>query len=124
VRILYRAIFLVIAIFLILFAVSNRETVSIGLWPLPFLADVPLYLLCFLSLLVGTLIGVAAAWIAGHRNRRELSARHRRIEALERELMATQSVGGSLKPGLLWRNSRAVGYQGAVFPLGSHERTC
>jgi uncharacterized integral membrane protein len=91
VRILYRAIFLVIAIFLILFAVSNRETVSIGLWPLPFLADVPLYLLCFLSLLVGTLIGVAAAWIAGHRNRRELSARHRRIEALERELMATQS---------------------------------
>jgi uncharacterized integral membrane protein len=91
VRILYRAIFLVIAIFLILFAVSNRETVSIRFWPLPFLADVPLYLLCFLSLLVGALIGVATAWIAGHRNRRELSARRRRIEALERELMATQS---------------------------------
>lgn len=90
-RILFRAVFLVIAISLILFAVSNRETVSIGFWPLPFLADLPLYLLCFLSLLIGTLIGVAAAWIAGHRNRRELSARRRRIEALERELMATQS---------------------------------
>jgi len=91
VKTLYRAGFLVIAIFLILFAVSNRETVSIGFWPLPFLADLPLYLLCFLSLLIGALIGVAAAWIAGHRNRRELSARRRRIEALERELMATQS---------------------------------
>jgi uncharacterized integral membrane protein len=91
VRILFRAVFLVIAISLILFAVSNRETVSVGFWPLPFLADLPLYLLCFLSLLIGTLIGVAAAWIAGHRNRRELSARRRRIEALERELMATQS---------------------------------
>jgi uncharacterized integral membrane protein len=91
VRILFRAVFLVIAISLILFAVSNRETVSIGFWPLPFLADLPLYLLCFLSLLIGALIGVAAAWIAGHRNRRELSARRRRIEALERELMATQS---------------------------------
>ena len=89
-RILFRAVFLVIAISLILFAVSNRETVSVGFWPLPFLADLPLYLLCFLSLLIGTLIGVAAGWIAGHRNRRELSARRRRIEALERELMATQ----------------------------------
>jgi uncharacterized integral membrane protein len=124
VRILYRAVFLVIAIILILFAVSDRETVSVGFWPLPFLADVPLYLLCFFSLLIGALIGLAAAWRAGHRSRRELGARRRRIDALERELMATQSVGGSLKPGLLWRNSRAVGYQGAVFPLGSHERTC
>jgi lipopolysaccharide assembly protein A len=91
VRILSRAAFLVIALFLILFAVSNRETVSVGFWPLPFLADVPLYLVCFLSLLIGALIGVVAAWMAGHHNRRELSARRRRIEALERELMATQA---------------------------------
>ncbi len=73
-RILYRAVFLVIAIILILFAVSNRETVSVGFWPLPFLADVPLYLLCFLSLLAGALIGLAVTWMAGHRNRRELRA--------------------------------------------------
>lgn len=90
-RILYRAVFLVIAVILILFAVSNREMVSVGFWPLPFLADVPLYLLCFLSLLVGALIALAAAWTAGHRNRRELRGRRRRIEALERELTATQS---------------------------------
>jgi uncharacterized integral membrane protein len=91
VRILYRAGFLVVAILLILFAVSNRETVSVGFWPLPFLADVPLYLPCFLSLLIGALIGSAVTWTAGHRNRRELRARRRRIEALERELTATQS---------------------------------
>ena len=90
-RILYRAVFLVIAIILILFAVSNRETVSVGFWPLPFLADVPLYLLCFFSLLIGALIGLAAGWRAGHRSRRELGARRRRIDALERELTATQS---------------------------------
>jgi uncharacterized integral membrane protein len=91
VKTLYRAGFLVIAVVLILFAVSNRETVAVGFWPLPFLADVPLYLLCFLSLAIGALIGVAIAWMAGHRTRRELRARRRRIEALERELMATQS---------------------------------
>jgi uncharacterized integral membrane protein len=95
VRILYRAGLLVIAIFLILFAVSNRETVSVGLWPLPFLVDVPLYLLCVLSLVIGALIGVAAAWMAGHGKRRELRSRRRRIEALERELTATQSQIGS-----------------------------
>ena len=91
---LYRAGFLVIAVVLILFAVSNRETVAVEFWPLPFLADVPLYLLCFLSLLIGTLIGVAIAWMAGHRTRRELRARRRRIDALERELTATQSQIG------------------------------
>jgi uncharacterized integral membrane protein len=91
VKTLYRAGFLLIAVVLILFAVSNRETVSVGVWPLPFLADVPLYLLCFLSLAIGALIGVAIAWMAGHRTRRELRARRRRIDALERELMATQS---------------------------------
>ena len=88
---LYRAGFLLIAVVLILFAVSNRETVAVGFWPLPFLADVPLYLLCFLSLAIGALIGVAIAWMAGHRTRRKLRARRRRIDALERELMATQS---------------------------------
>jgi lipopolysaccharide assembly protein A len=91
VRIVYRAIFLVAAVLLVLFAVSNRETVSVGLWPLPFLADLPLYLLCFLSFLIGGLIGVWAAWIAGRRDRRELRSRRRRIEALRRELAATQS---------------------------------
>ena len=90
-RILYRAGFLVIAILLMLFAVSNRETVSVGFWPLPFLADVPLYLLCLLSLLIGALIGSVVTWTAGYRNRREFRARRRRIEALERELTATQS---------------------------------
>lgn len=88
---LYRAGFLVIAVVLILFAVSNRETVAVGFWPLPFLADVPLYLLCFLSLAIGALIGVAIAWMAGYRTRRELRTRRRRIDALERSLMATQS---------------------------------
>jgi len=91
VRILYRAIILAGAILLILFAVSNRETVSLELWPLPFLVDLPLYLLFFLSLLVGAVIGASAARIAGRGTRRELRRHRRRSEALERELAATHS---------------------------------
>jgi uncharacterized integral membrane protein len=91
VRFLYRAIILAAAMLLILFAVSNRETVSLELWPLPFLVDLPLYLLFFLSLLVGTVIGASAARIAGRGTRRELRRHRRRSEALERELAATHS---------------------------------
>jgi putative membrane protein len=91
VRILYRAVILAGAIVLILFAVSNREMVALELWPLPFEVSLPLYLPFFLALLVGFLIGASAAWVGGRGPRRELHRRRRRIEALERELAATQS---------------------------------
>lgn len=91
VRILYRAVILAGAVFIVLFAVSNREMVSLALWPLPFMVDLPLYLLFFLSLVIGALCGVSARWIAGRRDRRERRRRRRRIDALERELSATQA---------------------------------
>jgi lipopolysaccharide assembly protein A len=91
VRILYRAVILAGAIVLILFAVFNREIVALELWPLPFEVSLPLYLPFFLALLVGFLIGATAAWVGGRGDRRELRRRRRRIEALERELAATQS---------------------------------
>lgn len=90
-RVLGRAFLLVLAVLLIVFAVSNRETVSLAFWPFPFLVEAPLYLLFFLTLLIGGLIGAAAAWLAGGRSRRDLRRQRRRIEALERELVATQS---------------------------------
>jgi uncharacterized integral membrane protein len=90
VRVLRRSLAFLGAIVLLLFSVSNRETVSLAFWPLPFLVDLPLYLLSFLSLLIGFLIGGCAAWIAGGRDRTELRRRRRRIEALERELAVTQ----------------------------------
>ena len=85
------AVTLVAAALLIPFALSNREPVSLGFWPLPFLVDLPLYLLVVLLLFAGFVIGTAATWIAGRRTRRELRRRRRRVEALERELVASRS---------------------------------
>ena len=82
---------LLAAVLLIPFALSNREHVSLGLWPLPFLVDLPLYFLVLLLLLAGFIIGAIATWIAGRHIRRELRRRRRRVEALERELVAAQS---------------------------------
>jgi uncharacterized integral membrane protein len=86
----YWAVTLVAVALLIPFAVSNRAPVSLGFWPLPFLVALPLYLLVLSLLLVGFVIGAAAAWLAGRRTRRELRRRRRRVEALERQLVAAR----------------------------------
>ncbi len=80
-----------VAIILGLFAASNREAVSLGLWPLPFLVGLPLYLVVFAAIIAGFLVGAVTAWAAGARRRRELRRCRRRNEALARELAATQS---------------------------------
>jgi lipopolysaccharide assembly protein A len=89
-RLVYWVVTLAVAAVLSLFAASNRDLVSLGLWPLPFLVGVPLYLVVFGAVFVGFLAGIFAAWVAGSRRRREFR-RCRRGEALARELAATQS---------------------------------
>jgi lipopolysaccharide assembly protein A len=89
-RAVYWAATLIAAALLIPFALSNREPVSLGLWPLPFFVDLPLYLLVLLLLLAGFVIGAATTWICGRRKRRELRRGRRRLEALERELTAAR----------------------------------
>ncbi|MGH7029435.1 MAG: lipopolysaccharide assembly protein LapA domain-containing protein [Stellaceae bacterium] len=84
------AIFVAAAV-LSLFAASNLEPVSLGLWPLPYLVDAPLYLVVLVALLGGLIVGAAAAWVRGGRCRREVRRCRRRSEALARELAATQS---------------------------------
>ena len=80
-----------IAIVLAAFAVANRGTLALGLWPLPWLLELPAYLVILGALLLGFLAGALAVWIGGHRSRRELRRQRRQIAALERELTATQA---------------------------------
>jgi len=70
------------------FAISNRTTVSLALWPLPFALVLPLYLLVFAALLIGFVAGAIAAWVAGRHRRRQLRRCRRRIDALESEIAA------------------------------------
>lgn len=89
-RLIYWSATLAIAIILTMFAVPNREHVGVVLWPFLTL-EAPLYLVTLLSLLVGFLAGAVVAWVGGRRWRRKARQRARRIEALERELTATQA---------------------------------
>ena len=90
-RAVYWVVTPIAALFFVLFAVSNRAPVSLELWPLPFLVDLPLFLVVLLVLLAGFGIGATAMWLAGRRLRRELRRRRRRVDALERELAAARS---------------------------------
>ncbi len=77
-----------VALALVIFAVANRQVVTISLWPLPIEASMGLYLIVLLTLLVGFLLGELIAWMNGHRWRREARLKTKRIEELERELAA------------------------------------
>src|SRR5690348_3542867 len=90
-KLLYWIVVAIVAAALALFAMSNREAVTLGLWPLPFELDLPLYLAVLAALLIGFIAGVVAAWIAGRHRRRENRRRYRRIAALERELAAKEA---------------------------------
>ena len=81
-----------LALVLVVFAVANRDPISLTFWPLPVALTAPTYLIVLLTLLAGFLLGELVAWINGHRWRREARARSRRIESLERELAAKTPV--------------------------------
>lgn len=81
-----------LTVFFVVFAISNRQPVEITFWPLPVAIETRLFLVVLLAIFVGFLIGELVAWIGGRRWRREARERTRRIEALERELAATQAL--------------------------------
>jgi uncharacterized integral membrane protein len=87
-RLLFWILVALAAVVLAAFAASNHEMMSFGLWPLPWLLEVPAYLAVLGALLLGFLAGTLVVWIGGRHPRREL---RRRVAALERELTATQA---------------------------------
>lgn len=108
-KVVYWILTALVALVLVVFAISNREGVVVTFWPLPVVIGAPLYLVVLLALLVGFLVGELVAWVNGGRWRREARARGRRIEALERELNATQTQldGSAGRPAVPARQSRA-----------------
>jgi lipopolysaccharide assembly protein A len=87
-KFLWWAVLALVALVLILFAVSNREAVSVELWPLPSKLELPLYLLVLATLVIGFLAGQLLTWVGGWRWRREARRSRTRIAMLERELEA------------------------------------
>lgn len=79
-----------LALFIILFAVANRQSVTVGFDPFApttpaFSVSLPLFAVVLLSLMLGVLIGGVAAWARQGKWRKEAKRRRVQTERLEAE---------------------------------------
>jgi len=79
-------VLLLVVILLVDFAVSNRVSVDLELWPLPFDLPAPLYAVALLLLAAGYLLGELLAWLRSLRRRRDFGRQKKQIAALEAAL--------------------------------------
>jgi uncharacterized integral membrane protein len=91
VRIVRWVIAAVVAVLLVIFAISNRQNVEVTFWPFPVTIDSALSLIVLGAVVIAFLVGQFVAWLGAQRWRNEARTKQRRIEALERELAATQA---------------------------------
>lgn len=75
-----------ITVIVVLFAVSNRNLVSMELWPLPGAVDAPLYLVFLVAVAAGFVLGGAIAWSGELGHKMRANRAEKKAEDLEREL--------------------------------------
>lgn len=113
-RIVRWSVTIVVAILLVIFAVSNRQPVDvIFFWPLSVTITSPLSLVVLGAVVIAFLVGQFVAWLGAQRWRQETRAKQRRIEALERELAATQA---QIRPADEFSRAGKIDHQGAKAP--------
>jgi lipopolysaccharide assembly protein A len=75
----------VVALALILFAVSNRELVALKIEPLPFFVELPLYAALLAALFAGFVAGGLVSWLGSWKWRRRARRAEGEAERLRRE---------------------------------------
>ncbi|MDJ0895006.1 MAG: hypothetical protein QNJ92_07675 [Alphaproteobacteria bacterium] len=76
-----------LAILVVLFALSNRHSITLAMWPLPedMVISLPVYVVVLLVAVLGFFGGIAVAWFGGVRT-------WRRARSAERSLRRTESA--------------------------------
>ncbi len=74
------------AVAIAFFAIANRQSATIDLWPLPFAVTLPLFIVIIATVIFGFLIGTLVHWIIAGRLRLRAVRAERRTEVAEREL--------------------------------------
>ncbi len=73
-------------LFLVLFVLSNREPVAIGLWPTDVTWDVPLSIAVLIAAAVAFLFGALLVWITELSQRRRARRAEWRVRMLEEQV--------------------------------------
>lgn len=69
-RLLSTLIAIPLALLFVVFAISNRDLMTLALWPINYTLTLPIYLFGLGALFVGFVAGGLVAWSAGGRQRR------------------------------------------------------
>lgn len=85
-KVIFWIVFSAIAIIFIAFSVTNRDIVTIDLWPSPYVIDLPLFGVALVALFIGFLWGGIIAWVYGGKTRQRVRNLYRRTESDKREL--------------------------------------
>ncbi len=91
VKIINTLIAIIVAVLVVLFAVSNRDVVVVQIWPFPLRIEAGLYAIILFAVLIGFMFGTVAAWMGGHRKRAELRAAKKRMREMEQSLAKQQA---------------------------------
>lgn len=81
----------VLTILLVCFALANRDTVSIGLWPLTERVDLRLFVALMLAGFIGFVAGGLVAWSAQSHWRRIARERGRRVQVLTEQVRTLEA---------------------------------
>lgn len=85
---------------LITFALVNRQWVTLHLFPLPFEMDIPVFLLVFLLLMIGALMGGVSGLYYTLSCYKKLKALALRNTGLEQEIAGLKATVRTAEPGM------------------------
>jgi uncharacterized integral membrane protein len=92
-RVLLKIIGLPVAILVVAFAMANRATVSVDLWPLDYSIETPMFALVLISATAGLALGGMVSWIS-------TAGRRRHVRAVTRDLATARSDAARLRETL------------------------
>lgn len=80
---------------LVLFLLSNPETVRLGLWPTDYGLEVHLSIAILVAMAIAFLLGALVVWVSELSQRRRARRAERKVRLLEARIEAMQAATGS-----------------------------
>lgn len=90
-KIFYWLITVPVILLCVFFAVSNRQDVTVDLWPLDYIMTSPLYVMTLGAFFCGFLFGALMFWVSSLRHRWERHRLSREVAKLKTQLEAEKS---------------------------------
>ncbi len=88
----------VVAVLVVLFAISNRAPVVVEVWPFPYQLQLGLYAVILLAVFIGFLAGMTTSWLSGGKRRRELRTLRREAKDLQASLARANAAAATSAP--------------------------